>query len=143
MSKPLPIPDNLSAPYWEHLRQGIFALPRCQACGRFHFYPKPSCPYCRSPLIAWVPASGRGDVYSFSVVHRAPTAAFEDEVPYAIAIVRTDEGPHLMSKIVRIAASDVRIGLRVRVRLKVVAGETALPAFEPDGKNQPGDSNDG
>ena len=132
MSGPLPIPDDLSAPYWEHLRQGVFAMPCCQACGRFHFYPRPCCPYCRSMRLAWRPATGRGEVYSFSVVHRAPAAAFEGEVPYAVAIVRTDEGPHLMSRIIGIAAGDVCIGLRVRVRVKPVVDGAALPVFEPE-----------
>lgn len=132
MSKPLPIPDALTAPYWEHAARGQFALPCCEGCGKFHFYPQPACPHCGAERIVWKVASGRGAVYSYSVVHRAPSAAFVDEVPYAIAIVATDEGPHLMSRIVGMPVLSVRIGLRVRVRIDAVAEGMALPVFEPE-----------
>jgi uncharacterized protein len=133
MSRPIPIGDALTEPYWNALAQGRFLLPRCESCARFHFYPRPACPYCRSASIAWVPASGRGCVHSYSIVHRAPNPAFADDVPYPIAIVKTDEGPQLMSRIVRIDAEAVRIGLRVRVRIEAVADGVGLPFFEPDG----------
>jgi uncharacterized OB-fold protein len=108
-----------------------FMLPRCEACGKFHFYPRPVCPNCASARIAWAQASGRGEVYSHSTVHRAPSPAFKDDVPYVIAIVKTDEGPHLLSRVVGIAPESVKIGMRIRVKMHV-KGESALPVFEPE-----------
>lgn len=108
-----------------------FALPRCEACGKFHFYPRPVCPHCASARIAWAQASGRGEVYSHSTVHRAPSPAFKDDVPYVIAIVKTDEGPHLLSRIVGIVPEKVNIGMRIRVKMHI-KGESALPVFEPE-----------
>jgi uncharacterized OB-fold protein len=109
----------------------VFSLPRCGDCGRFHFYPKPVCPHCQGPNLAWAEASGRGEVYSHSTVHRAPSPAFKDDVPYVIAIVKTDEGPHLLSRVTGVAPDAVRIGMRVKVRL---AGKGAQPqvVFEPE-----------
>ena len=109
-----------------------FALPRCEACGEFHFYPRPVCPHCASARISWAEASGRGEVYSHSTVHRAPSPAFKDDVPYVIAIVKTDEGPHLLSRIVGIVPENVKIGIRIRVKMHI-KGESALPVFEPEG----------
>ena len=109
-----------------------FMLPRCEACGKFHFYPKPVCPHCASPRIAWAEASGRGAVYSHSTVHRAPSPAFKDDLPYVIAIVKTDEGPHLLSRIVGMVPGNVKIGMRIRVKMQV-KGDSALPVFEPEG----------
>jgi len=108
-----------------------FLLPRCEDCGRFHFYPKPVCPHCQGPRLAWAEASGHGEVYSHSTVHRAPSPAFKDEVPYVIAIVKTDEGPHLLSRVVGVPDGAVRIGLRVRVRLEKKEDST-LPVFESE-----------
>lgn len=108
-----------------------FTLPRCEDCGRFHFYPKPACPHCQGARLAWGEASGRGEVYSHSTVHRAPSAAFKEDVPYVVAIVKTDEGPHLLSRVVGIAPAAVRIGLRLRVRLQE-KGETRMFVFEPE-----------
>ncbi len=127
MARPLPEPDFLTAPYWESAARGVFALPRCKECGRHHFYPRDACPFCGSARIAWVPASGRGEVYSFSVVHRAPAAEFKAEVPYVLALVKTDEGPHLFTRIAGVAPDRVKIGMKVKVRIE--HGE--LPVFEP------------
>ena len=105
-----------------------FVMPRCEACGKFHFYPRPVCPHCGGKRLAWVAASGRGEVYSHSTVHRAPSPAFKDQVPYVVAIVKTDEGPHLLSRVAGIAPEAVRIGMRLRARV----GDSDLPVFEPE-----------
>ena len=109
-----------------------FMLPRCGDCGKFHFYPRPVCPYCASARIAWAEASGRGEVYSHSTVYRAPSPAFKDDVPYVIAIVKTDEGPHLLSRVVGVAPDTVKIGLRVRARMEKFADHAVLPVFESE-----------
>ena len=127
------IPDALTNPWWEHLASGSLALPRCADCSGWHFQPRPACPHCGSQAISWQPASGRGRVYSFTVVHRAPSPAFAPQVPYVIAIVTTDEGPHLMTRLVGIDPGAVQIGDRVRVRLDSLAeGGLRLALFEPD-----------
>jgi hypothetical protein len=131
MARPVPVPDTLTAPYWKAAAEGRFTLPRCEACGRRHFYPRPACPHCGSDRIAWAEASGGGIVYSYSVVHRAPGPAFAGDVPYVVAIVETEEGPHLLSRIVDIDPGAVRIGTKVRVRFDRVSDEAALPVFAP------------
>lgn len=105
----------------------VFSLPRCGDCGTFHFYPKPVCPKCGGAKLDWAAASGGGCVYSFSVVHRAPSAAFKEQLPYVIAIVKTDEGPHLLSRVEGIAPEAVAIGLRLRARM-----QDGRPVFEPE-----------
>ncbi|MBV7482167.1 Zn-ribbon domain-containing OB-fold protein [Bordetella sp. BOR01] len=114
--------------YWGQVRNLGFALPCCAACGRFHFYPRPACPFCGSADVAPARTSGRGTVYSYSIVHRAPSPAFAADVPYTVAIVATGEGPHLMTRLVGIAPDQVRIGLRVQVHL---GAPGQPPQFEP------------
>lgn len=128
---PSPASADPGAPYWQRVRELGFALPRCADCGRFHFYPRPACPWCGSMQVAPATASGRGTVYSYSVVHRAPSPAFADQVPYVVAIVATDEGPHLLSRIVGMAPQDVTIGLRVQVSFGPSSDPT-LPVFHPE-----------
>lgn len=132
--RPLPTPDAATAPYWQAAREHRFVLPRCNDCDKFHFYPRALCPFCASANLVWTPVSGCGSVYSFTVVHRAPSAAFAAEAPYAVAVIALDEGPHLMSGIVNCALDSVRIGLRVKVAFRDFAedGESVgLPFFEP------------
>jgi len=112
--------------------QDRFTLPRCEDCGKFHFYPRPVCPHCTGACIAWTEASGRGEVYSHSTVYRAPSPAFKDDLPYVIAIVKTDEGPHLLSRVVGVSPQQVRIGMRLRVRSARKSDDVIRFEFEPE-----------
>ena len=127
---PLPSPNALTAPYWQAAKQHQLKLPRCEDCGKFHFYPRSTCPHCRSQKLAWQAVSGKGEIYSFTVVHRAPSKGFEGEVPYVVAVVALDEGPHLMTRVVPPAADAVKIGMRVSVAFEDKADDIALPVFQ-------------
>ena len=126
--------------YWESLRAQGFSLPQCQACKEFHFYLRPACPACGSLDIKAVVTSGRGNVYSFSIVYRAPSPEFEKDVPYVVAIVATDEGPHLMTRLIKVKPEEVVVGMRVMVSgwrtrdepVEWVSEGTAPPLFEPE-----------
>jgi uncharacterized OB-fold protein len=126
--RPLPNPDALTQPYWEGAKARALVLPRCDACQQWHFYPRSVCPHCGADAIAWHAASGKGVVYSVTKVHRAPSPAFEALVPYALAIIALDEGPHLMSTVVGADAADVKIDAPVTVDF-IEEGDTALPVF--------------
>src|SRR3954470_21696979 len=101
--------DASAVDYWKRTRDLGFALPRCADCGAYHFYPKPACPSCGSTQVAPSPVAPTGTLYSYSVVHRAPSPEFAQEVPYVVAIVATDAGPHLMSRVVGVPPEQVRI----------------------------------
>ena len=130
VERPLPNPDAATAPYWAAAREHRLVMPRCEDCGHYHFYPRTLCPKCGSARLAWTACSGRGDVYSFTVIHRAPSPAFAAAVPYVVAAVKLDEGPHLMTNIVDCAPDTVRIGMPVRVAFQTVSDEITLPVFE-------------
>ena len=111
-------------------------LPCCNGCNQFHFYPRALCPNCASANLQWTAISGRGGVYSFTIVHRAPSPAFASEVPYAVALIALEEGPHLMSSIVNCAVDAVHIGMRVKVAFRDFDdgdGGAVLPVFKPAG----------
>ena len=131
--RPLPSPNALTAPYWQAAHQGELKLPRCDACAKFHFYPRAACPHCGSTALTWQAVSGAGEVYSFTVVHRAPSKGFESQVPYVVAVVALAEGPHLMTRLVEVQPDTVRIGLPVQVVFERQDDETTLPVFKPRG----------
>lgn len=133
ITRPVPQPDPLTEPYWAGAAQGQLAFPRCVACGRHHFYPRPACPHCGGEELAWDPVSGHGTVYSCSVVHRAPGPAFADDVPYVIAIIKSEEGPHLLGRLVDVEPDAVRIGMSVTVRFERLSDEMQLPVFSAAG----------
>lgn len=129
--RPLPVPDALTRPYWDAAKMHRLDLPRCDSCGRWHFYPRSVCPFCGSSSLRWVSVSGRGRIYSMTSVHRAPSPAFAVNVPYVVAIIALEEGPHLMSAVIDCDSRDVKIDMRVRASFLEV-GDTVLPVFRPD-----------
>ena len=131
VERPLPNPDAATEPYWAAAREHRLVMPRCQECGHYHFSPRTLCPQCSSARLQWTDCSGKGEVYSFTVIHRAPSPAFAAAVPYVVAAVKLDEGPHLMTNIVGCAPDAVRIGMQVRVAFHKASGEITLPVFEP------------
>lgn len=129
--RPLPCPNALTEAYWQAAHQGELKLPRCEVCAKFHFYPRSACPFCGSTALAWQVVSGKGEVYSYTVVHRAPSKGFAEQVPYVVAVVALDEGPHLMTRLTQVQPGAVNIGLRVQVEFEKQDDETTLPVFFP------------
>jgi uncharacterized protein len=110
------------AVYQALLDQGVFALERCDACGRAHYSPRVLCPHCGSDALSWVESTGQGTVYSTT------TIAPRGRVPYAVVLIDLDDGVRLMSNVVGIPAAQVAIGGRVRVQIE--SRETgAVPLF--------------
>ena len=87
-------------PLLEGYAEDRLRLPVCEACGAAHLYPRTRCSRCGGARLGWQDASGRATLASFSVVHRAPSPDFAADVPYAVALVRLEEGPQMMSNIV-------------------------------------------
>lgn len=108
-------------PFWSALAEGQFLVKACRACGRVHWYPRAFCPFCDSPDTAWQPASGRGTVYSYSIMRRV-------QPMYAIAYVTLEEGPTMMTNIVDSDLEAIRIGSPVTIAI-TQAGEDILPTF--------------
>jgi uncharacterized OB-fold protein len=132
--KPLPQPTPETAPYWEGCKQHELRLPFCTACAQYFFYPRKYCPRCLSDALEWRAASGKGTLLTY-VISARPAPGFENETPYAIAIVQLDEGPHLMTNIVNteITPQNLPAGMPVEVVFEDVSDTIALPKFQPAG----------
>jgi uncharacterized protein len=101
-----PLTDEFSQAYWDAARDGTLLLQRCAACGGYQFYPRRHCAACFAPDPAWVPASGRGRLHTYTVINRTPNAEFAADCPYVLAIIELDEGPRLTARIVADPADD-------------------------------------
>ena len=86
------------------------------------------CDACPSSELEWFDASGRGTIYSFSVVHRAPNPEFQADAPYAIGLVELDEGVYFFSRLWQ-RHGDVAIGARVEVAFAEIGSHGKLPVF--------------
>ena len=123
-SIPSPAINPENQPFFEGAREGKLLLKRCAACGEFHYYPRAMCPFCASERTEWVEATGRGVIYSFSVMRRVPQ-------PYAIAYVTLDEGVTMLTNLVDCDLDQLRIGAAVRVIMKPAEDGEMIPMFTP------------
>ena len=132
--KPLPQPTPETAPFWEGCKAHELRLQFCTQCQAHFFYPRIFCPRCLSDAVEWRPVSGKGTLHTF-VISARPAPGFENEVPYAIAIVKLDEGPHLMTNIVgvEIKPENLPAGMPVEVVFEDVSDAISLPKFQPVG----------
>lgn len=87
----------------EEFRSGLAAgrllIQSCRSCGRPNMYPRYYCPFCQSGDLGWTEASGRGVLHSYTVVRAVPPKGFEDELPYALGVVKLDEGVQLLGRL--------------------------------------------
>ncbi len=129
--KPAPRITKDSEEFWAFAADGTLMLRRCEACHALFYYPRILCTRCMSTSVGWTRASGRGRVYAFTFVHRAPTEAFRADAPYPVAIIELEEGPRLMSNVIGADMEDIRIGMEVEVTFEPRGEGVALPLFRP------------
>ena len=126
---PLPKPTLDDQGFWDACNNNRLVIQRCSDCHTLRHRPRPMCPHCRSMRYDWATVSGRGTLYSFSVVHHPLRESMRDHVPYVIALVELEEGPRLITNLVGTAPDHVRIGLPVHVFFDEVAPGIKLPRF--------------
>ena len=123
-----PIADAFTQPWWDACHARQLLARTCATCGRNHFPPRPSCPHCWSDQVTWQQVSGRGTLYTFSVVRENDLAPFGENLPYVPAIVELEEGPRLMTSIVESPSTAIAVGALVEV-VFVDRGHWTFPVF--------------
>jgi uncharacterized OB-fold protein len=129
MSGPRPITDadSITEEWWQATREARLVLQTCRECNNFQHYPKAVCTNCGSTELEYAKASGRGEVYSFTVIYRAPDPAFDP--PYVVGLIRLSEGPVLLSNIVGVKPEEVRCDMTVEVAWEDLPDGRKLPVF--------------
>jgi uncharacterized OB-fold protein len=129
--RPVPVPDERSAPYWHHAADGVLAIARCSRCQRLAHPPDVVCPNCRhtDPAFRFEPVTGRGVVRSWTVVRQSFLPGFD--VPFVLVDVALDEQDdvRLVGRLVDGPDAPLRLGARVTVAFDAVDVGVAVPAF--------------
>jgi uncharacterized OB-fold protein len=135
VSKPLPAITSEAKPFWDAAAQQKLMIQRCQDCNAWVWTPRPSCHECGSEKLTWTQMSGKGEVYSFTVIRqvvgRAASQAFEPDIPYVIAWVDLDEGPRMITNVIGCPVEDVKLGMKVTVQFEKASEKVWLPKFKP------------
>jgi uncharacterized OB-fold protein len=133
--KPLPVPNVFTQAYWDGARRRQLVIMRCPACSHYVHPPLSTCPRCGSEEMRPTPVSGRGVIYSYSIMGQIGNPGFEQELPYAVVIVELAEqkGLFTVSNLLDCPIGRVAIGMPVEVTFQDVTPEVTLPQFRPAG----------
>ena len=129
--KPVPVVASWSRPYWAAAKEGRLTIQQCTSCNKHVFYPRMVCPHCAADSLVWVEASGKGTVYSYTVVEANAPSAFLADMPFVIAVIRLEEGVQMLSNVIGCAPHTVKCDMPVQVTFEKLDGEFTLPKFKP------------
>jgi len=127
----LPPPTPLSQHYWDACNSQQLLIQKCSACGRYQFYPRSFCTSCGQEKPEWAQASGRGTVVTWTIVRHPVSAAYAEDIPYVIALIRLAEGPVMMSQITGCDPEQVKSGMSVQVVFQPWGDGVTIPNFAP------------
>lgn len=127
--RPAPLLTEDNHGFWDAAAEHRLVAQECSACHELHHPPRPMCPRCGSVEHGWHELSGRGTVYSFSLLHHPQHPAFT--YPVVAAIIELAEGVRMVSNVVDCDPHDVYIEMPVEVRFAATADDRAVPVFAP------------
>ena len=129
-NKPMPVPTEISAPFWEGLKAERLLIQQCNQCSHWVFYPRRHCPQCLAHELTWREVNGEATLYSFTVTRIATLPDFADELPQILAVIELAQGVRINSNLVGLDESEVKIGMRLQpVFAEVDAKGTRLLRF--------------
>ena len=113
-NKPMPVPTEISAPFWEGLKAERLLIQQCERCSHWVFYPRRHCLACFTHALAWREVSGGATLYSFTVTRIATLPDFADEMPQILAVVELDQGVRINTNLVGLDEAEVKVGMRLQ-----------------------------
>lgn len=129
--KPEPVVAPWARPFWDATKDRHLRLQQCSDCRKFVFYPRIACPHCGSDTLVWRDVSGRGTIYSYTVVENNAPSAFIADMPYVVAVIRLDEGVQMLSNIIDCDHARLRCDMPVVVAFEKLNERFVLPKFRP------------
>jgi uncharacterized protein len=128
----VPRPTPEAREFWEGAARGELRIQRCNACGLHQHYPRMLCSHCSSLDLAWVTASGRGTVYSFTVIRQNGVPPFNERLPFVVALVELEEpGARILAAMPDCPPEDARIGMPVVAAFRPAGDEFGFVDFRP------------
>jgi len=125
--------------FWEAAQRAELAIPRCESCGGYTWYPAPACRHCGAEALTWERVSGAGTLFTWSAVSRALFKAYAEHAPYVTGLVALREDPavRIVTRLVDCAPEALAMDMPVRVVFRAlsfpgVEGRVLAPFFTPE-----------
>ena len=132
-AKPLPELDGYTGEFYGFCSRGELHFQRCDDCGAWRHVPREICAECSSWSWQWQRSSGRGHVFTWTVVALPLHPAFAASTPYAPVVIELEEGVRLLSEVVDCPPDELEIGMPVEVVFETATAEVTLPKFRRTG----------
>jgi uncharacterized OB-fold protein len=130
LPNPAPLVTQANKSFWAATADGRFQLQRCNECDTVLWFPRRHCPSCWTENVSTFNASGKGVIYSFTIIRKG-AMAYKDSGPFVVAYVELAEGPRVMTNIVDCDVETVKVGMAVEVVFHDTGEGNALYRFRP------------
>jgi len=132
-TRPLPVPDEQSGPFWAAAAHHVLKVARCARCDVLSLPPDLVCPHCGStdPKFTFTRISGDGAIRSWTVVRQAFLPGFDEDVPFMLVDVElaAQPGLRMIGRLLDGVEAGVGIGDAVVAGFEDLTPEVAVPAF--------------
>jgi uncharacterized OB-fold protein len=135
-SYPMPLPDELTQPFWDAAQHHKLVIQQCRACETFIHWPGVICPFCQSDDLGYTEVSGKATLYTYTVVVQSFHPGLSDLVPYTLVLVELveQEGLRMVSRLIDCPEDELQVGMPVEAVFVDVAPALRLPLFRRAGK---------
>jgi uncharacterized OB-fold protein len=127
--RPAPVLTEDNHWFWDAARERRIVAQQCSGCHRLRHPPRPMCPWCHSLQFEITDLSGKGSVYSYSILHHPQNPAFE--YPVIAALIELEGGVRILSNLIDVEPEEVRIGMNVAVDFLPTLRDGVIPVFRP------------
>lgn len=124
MPKPIPVPDELSKPFWDAINERRLVLQNCGKCSRLQYPPEETCRECGSvDQLDWSEVNGRGHILEYLVTYDSRIKLKQADQPYNLALITLDDDPNInfLSNLPGTPVDEVPVGAPVEIFYEEVA----------------------
>src|SRR5204863_6120151 len=131
VTRPIPVPNEWTKPFWDAAKRGVLESQRCQSCGHFQHPPYATCTQCVSTDLRFEPVRGLGTIYAYTIMYHTGDKRFAAAVPYASIIVELDDAPGALmaGNLLEAEYTEAKVGKRVEVIFEKLNDDITLPQF--------------
>ncbi len=131
VTRPVPVPNQWTKPFWDAAQRNTLELQRCQTCKHFQHPPYATCLKCMSIDLKFEAVRGAGTIYAYTIMYHTGDKRFASVVPYASIIVELDDAPGalLAANLMGSPYTEAKVGRRVEVIFEPLNDEITLPQF--------------
>ncbi len=133
---PLPnVTEPDSAEFWAAAKRHELVVQRCTDCGTYRHTPLPICHACRSFSFEWAKLSGKGVVFTYTIIHNPVHSALKDRCPFNVVVVELPDAGNvrMVGNLIDCPDDQIKVGMPVDVAWEDTNDDVTLPLWRRAG----------